>query len=97
MCFDATILPSQPVARLEFSNVLERGLWRRNAEKRHVLVDRLKVDLARDRGVREQRLKFRTEDQIAVRLVRVEERFLPNAVSGNEKRTIALVPARRHP
>ena len=40
----------------------------------------------------EQCGEFRAKDKIAVRLVRIEQRFFPNAVACDKERSLALVP-----
>src|SRR5438045_3930003 len=74
-------------------------LRRRHAEERHVAVDSARVDVARDRGVLEQRGEFRAEDEIAVRLVRIQKRLFANAVACDKKTLVPRIPDREceHP
>ena len=86
-------LEPEGVAREELENAPENGPGRRDVGIGQVIVDRGKIDVPHDRGVRQERLHLGGEREVP-RTVMVEEGFLPEAVTRGEERLALRVPER---
>src|ERR1043165_7867941 len=93
------VFPSQPVTGLKLADRPECGLRCWDAKIRHVTVDRLHVDVTRDGWMLEKRGEFRPKDQIAIRLMRIQDRFFTDAITSDKKCFFNFVPDREceHP
>jgi hypothetical protein len=84
-------LQQQPVAGLELANVaIDRG-WRRDVLALEIQPERIEVELAADRGVRQQRLQLRAEHQRGAVPV-VIQGFDAKVVARDEQALRAPVP-----
>src|SRR5213592_3471582 len=82
------------MARFELPDLFVSRHRRWYVKIRQVIVYRLIVDVTADRWMLKQRSKLGAKDQIAVWLVRIEQRFFADAVTSDEERPVGLVPYR---
>ena len=64
--FDFALFPTQTVARLELLDCAISGEWRGHTHEREVMMERIGLDLPADLGMKEQRAKLGSENQLAI-------------------------------
>src|SRR6266852_7686834 len=79
------------MAGFKFPDRAIGGQRRGDANEREIVMNRFKIDVAADLGVKQQRAEFRSKDQLSVDL-RVQERLLADAIARQKKRFRLLVP-----
>jgi hypothetical protein len=70
------------------------GAWLRDISQREIFLDRLRIEIASQPAVGEQRFELGTEDELAVGEERVEQRLHSQPVAGEEERFAIAVPQR---
>jgi hypothetical protein len=80
------------VARLQFVGVVEDGFRVRDVAIGEVILDRLRVQFARQFRVRHDGLQFGTEDEIAGRQQRIKHRLDADMVARQEHGLLVAVP-----
>ena len=74
-------------------NVAEERGWRRRGEERQVVIERLFVDVGRDRGMLQDRFDLGSEDEATVLVIEVE-RFDADAIAHEHELFLVRVPER---
>jgi len=80
------------MAGLKFTDLFKCSLRCGHAHVRHITVDRVHIDLPRDRRMLQNSPKLRAKDQIAIWLVRIEQRLFADAVASEKEVFFRLIP-----